>query len=102
MIPYEKNDRLATITKDGHYELHKRKVISNVARNSMVFLTSETEDSVERRNPRVELKKEKSVESKNMGDVRFISVSSGVFNESSVERTQRTTLDRPKLSDARA
>ena len=44
MVPYEKSERLAAVRKDFHYELHKRKVPSNVARNSMVFVTEPTEE----------------------------------------------------------
>ncbi len=41
MIPYEKSEKLATFRKDFHYELKKTRVISNVARNSMVFPNNE-------------------------------------------------------------
>jgi hypothetical protein len=39
MIPYEKNDRLVAAIrgKDHQYELHKTKVLANVARNSLLF-----------------------------------------------------------------
>ena len=41
MIPYEKSEKLATFRKDFHYELKKTQVVSNVARNSMVFPNNE-------------------------------------------------------------
>lgn len=46
MVPYEQSERLvAAVSNKGehHYELHKTRVLTNVARNSLVFLTHKNE-----------------------------------------------------------
>jgi hypothetical protein len=47
MVPYENSDRLAAVRNNFSYELHKTKIVSNIARNSMVFITSPVSGSKE-------------------------------------------------------
>ena len=44
MVPYEQSEKLTTVRKDSHYEIHKRKISHNINRNSLVFLTAEDEE----------------------------------------------------------
>ena len=49
MVPYEKSERLQTVRNHFHYDLRKTRVLSNVARNSLILKSNETSPAAPKR-----------------------------------------------------